>query len=241
MARSTLRDFLHDSNFWLFDVAPVDSLALPIFTPMSGFSSISAPELTLETNTISEGNAAFPTYVVKGASIGPVTLTRGVTFANSDFWRWVKSAVSGGMDARTAASGLASTSVFYRRSLLLVHFFRNFGFPGQTPGAQAAATTLAAAVVGQGLLSAVSSQFLGGDYGGGLAAMAANFAAYNVWNGVSEGVDSGIRVPARAFLLENCIPTRYKTGSDFDATSGQVSVAELEVQPEYVEEISLAS
>jgi hypothetical protein len=30
-------------------------------------------------------------------------------------------------------------------------------------------------------------------------------------------------------------------GSDFDASSGQVSIAELEVHPEYVEEIALAA
>ena len=48
-------------------------------------------------------------------------------------------------------------------------------------------------------------------------------------------------MPARAFLLKDCIPTRYKMGSDFDATSGQVSIAELEIHPHYIEEIALAA
>jgi hypothetical protein len=39
--------------------------------------------------------------------------------------------------------------------------------------------------------------------------------------------------------LWSCIPTRYKAGSDFDATSGAVSLTELEIQPQYFSEVSL--
>jgi len=48
-------------------------------------------------------------------------------------------------------------------------------------------------------------------------------------------------LPAKAWLLWDCIPTRYKAGSDFDAQSGQVSIAELEVQPWAFTEITLGS
>jgi hypothetical protein len=57
------------------------------------------------------------------------------------------------------------------------------------------------------------------------------------------GVDihNGIaRIPGRAWILRKCLPTRYKTGSDFDATSGEVSLMELDIQPEYFEEIGLS-
>ena len=49
------------------------------------------------------------------------------------------------------------------------------------------------------------------------------------------------RLPAKAWLLHDCIPTRFKSGSDFDAASGDVSIAEIEFAPEMFEEISLTS
>ncbi len=47
------------------------------------------------------------------------------------------------------------------------------------------------------------------------------------------------RVNGRGWLLWDCIPTRYKAGSDMDATSGDVSIMELDVQPRMVTEFSL--
>jgi hypothetical protein len=46
-------------------------------------------------------------------------------------------------------------------------------------------------------------------------------------------------VLGKGFILHNCVPTRYKAGGDLDATSGDVSVAELDIQPEYITEFSL--
>lgn len=46
-------------------------------------------------------------------------------------------------------------------------------------------------------------------------------------------------LPGKAFLLWDCVPTRYKAGSDFDALGGGVSIAELELQPWAVTEFSL--
>lgn len=48
------------------------------------------------------------------------------------------------------------------------------------------------------------------------------------------------RVPGRAWLLTECIPTRYKAG-DLDATSGQVVLQELEIQPHKIRQIDLGS
>ena len=55
------------------------------------------------------------------------------------------------------------------------------------------------------------------------------------------GFDIAPRIPARAHVLHGCLPTRYKVGSDFDARSGEISIAELDIKPELVEEISLTS
>lgn len=48
-------------------------------------------------------------------------------------------------------------------------------------------------------------------------------------------------IPGKAWILFGCIPTRYKPASDFDAMGGQVSVAELDIQPTSFIEISLLS
>src|SRR3990172_4593992 len=96
MARSTLLDPLRGNNFWLYDVAPIDfAPALPLFTPLSGFSAITSPEITVETQQVNEGNWPFTKRVVKSASVGSITLARGVTWFNSDFWRWTMAAVEG--------------------------------------------------------------------------------------------------------------------------------------------------
>lgn len=56
----------------------------------------------------------------------------------------------------------------------------------------------------------------------------------DVWDGYAF-------VPGKAFLMWDCVPTRYKAGTDFDAMSGEVSIAELEIQPWAFQEISLLS
>lgn len=49
------------------------------------------------------------------------------------------------------------------------------------------------------------------------------------------------RIPARVWYCVGCIPTRYKPGGDFDATSSEVSIMELEIQPEAVDEVTVAT
>jgi phage tail-like protein len=46
-------------------------------------------------------------------------------------------------------------------------------------------------------------------------------------------------VPGKAWILWNCIPTRYRAGSGFDGSSSDVSIAELEVQPDAFLEMAL--
>ena len=263
MARNPLLDPLRGSNFWLYDVAPIDfAPALPIFTPLSGFSSITAPQITIETQQINEGNWAFTKTAVKGASVGAITLSRGVSWFNSDFWRWIMSAVEGstgstfstggigldiGRSFSTGRTALPIGGITYRRTLLLVHFFRN------TP-ASSVADQIALAVGSASALSLTTGFAVGAGAGvaTGLAAgvasglqLGSQTAAGTFSAGFappSSGSNAmGIKIPARAFLLKNCIPTRYKTGTDYDASSGQVSIQELDVQPETVEEISLAA
>lgn len=51
-----------------------------------------------------------------------------------------------------------------------------------------------------------------------------------------ECVNKGLRV-AKSWLLVNCLPVRYKAGSDLDASSGAISITELEMAPEEFVEI----
>lgn len=42
---------------------------------------------------------------------------------------------------------------------------------------------------------------------------------------------------AKAWWLEGCLPVSYKAGSDLDANSGAISVTEMAMHPQYVNEI----
>ena len=52
---------------------------------------------------------------------------------------------------------------------------------------------------------------------------------------------SGSFLPGKVYVLLGAIPTRYKPASDFDATSGQVSISELDIQAWAMAEISAMS
>jgi hypothetical protein len=228
LARNAITDFLSDSNFWLIDVAHIESIAAPLFTPIAGFNSITMPEINIEMQDIPVGIGFGHYKVVKGVDYTNVTLSRGTRFFDSDFWNWTMTAITGdtatpAINFRPGSRSLGGPSP--RRDLLLVHFFRNFPLPlGPVPtDAGRIASSIAAGAATAGLVTAF------GD-----VVQAGLFAA----SAFREGVP---KLPARAWLLGGCIPTRYKPGSDFDAASGQVSIMELEVAIESVEEIGLAT
>jgi phage tail-like protein len=49
------------------------------------------------------------------------------------------------------------------------------------------------------------------------------------------------RIPGRAWLFKECRPTNYRPGSDFAASSGEVSIASLELEMEEMEEFNLGA
>lgn len=49
------------------------------------------------------------------------------------------------------------------------------------------------------------------------------------------------RIPARAWVLRGCLPVKYKAGNDFDANSAEVSVAQLDIQPESFDEVTVGT
>jgi hypothetical protein len=264
--RSTLQDRLLTRSFWLMDVAPLEALALPVFNPLFGFSSISGPEITLETEMIKEGNWPFPVPVVKSGSLGNITMTRGSLFFDSDFWRWITAATQGDTEAlQSKLYGLAavlstasaetlsfnnaretvSFSVAlglalglgvagipkvggptYRRDMLLIQYFTKA--PTNPIATAALAATGIALTTGLATLS--SSLALGGATAGRALNLEASGSAQLKTLGM---------LPAKAWKLRGCVPTRYKVG-DFDASASEVSILEMEMAVSGIEEISLA-
>jgi len=237
MSRGYLTDYLQVFPFWLADIGPLNTLSLPVLTPVFGFSQVSAPEVTLEIETFKEGNWMFDRKVVKSGSVSPITLSRGVTLFESDFSNWAKAALFG--DTSQFSSVIPALNVggpTYRRNLMLIHFFQRTtsdppkgGEPGK-PTVAGDAERAALLGVGVGASDALAGLALGG-----------------LLFGLTRGLNSllgtpfefAARIPARAYILYGCIPSRYKAGSDFDATAGDMSIQELELQVEMFEQISL--
>jgi hypothetical protein len=51
--------------------------------------------------------------------------------------------------------------------------------------------------------------------------------------------EDGTRIPGKAWMLYRCRPISYKPGTDFDAFSGEISLATLEIGMEEFLEVSL--
>lgn len=236
MARHPLTDFLSSYPFWLVDVGPLDALSLPIFNPLAGFSSVTAPEITIETESIQEANYFFDKKVLKRGSVTPMTLTKGVTALSTGFWEWTTSALTGKPQTSAAWAPFAPVGgITYRRNFMLVHFFRGpiINNPrstlGQVVGSAERASLITGGVAATGGDALVSLAMAGIVEGLGAGLSAVGFGSFEFI----------ARLPARAFLLYDCIPKRYKTGSDFDAKSGDISIAEVEFDVETFEEVNL--
>jgi len=239
MARTTILEPLQNYPFWLMDVGPNDSLGLPILTPIFGFSAITAPEITADVMDVVEGNWYFNRKVLKRFDIANMTLQRGVTWYDSDFWKWMIAAVTGDMTDLSSLPFLGlipgpplESGPTYRRTLVLVEYFPhlNIGGGGGVAGLATEIGTL-------GLLLTASG-VTGVDVAGLTLASTGVAALFKAALGPYEFAS---RIPARAYVLKDCVPIRYKSGSDLDANSGAVMISELELAIEMVEEISLAA
>lgn len=233
MARSRLLDVLQSHLFWAFDAS---NSGVPVYNPLFGFSRISAPEITAELETFKDGTFLWNRSVVKGGSVGPVTFERAASMFDADFYDWIMFTLHGNKDFEDGGTLGKLNSILTnggkvspRRNLLIVQFTNiNIGNVGNN----ASVATQAAAVAGTIALGALT----GLAFGGGALGAAAGAGAAIVGLGPFQ---FATRIPARAWLLHNCLPTRYKAGSDFDANTAAISLQELEVQPEHIEEFSL--
>lgn len=240
MARSNLTDYLQNYPFWLMDIAPIEPLAVPLFTPLLGFSSISAPEINIEIQEITEANWFFKRKVVRGGDAGNMTFMRASKWYDSDFYKWVLAALAGNTGGRGSLNALALGGASPRRDLLLVHFMSRgpIGDPGGN---------LAAASLGLLALQGTATALTGGASTLGSAAFLAGGTATAVSQGVAAAgghfgpFEVAPRLPAKAWVLYGCLPARYKASGDFDATDSAVSIQEIEVAVESWDELSLGT
>lgn len=212
MARPRVLDYMQNYPFWLLDVTPTTDPPFFVFLPILGFQSITAPEMTAELHEITPGNSHFKEHKILRGAVNPITLSRGAQFWDADYWRWIHNAVIGENNIR--------------RDLMLVHYL-------------SWAPQGVAGMVGEALKIAATASF-GIGVTIGLLGFEAVAAGLEAGLGI-EVSENAPRVPGRMWLLRECLPTRYKVASDFDATSADVSLMELEVQPKYFEEIGLAA
>ena len=237
MARSSLTDYLQNYPFWLMDIAPIEPLAHPLFTPLLGFSSITAPTVTVEITEITEANWFFKRKVVKGGDVGNMTLMRASKWYDSDFYRWVIAALSGNTGGHGTSHALALGGATPRRDLLLVHFMSRSPIPAG--GAQVAAASLGLLAL-QGTSTAMAGGAAGlASFGGGLAT--AGSMALTAAGAPLGPFEVAPRLPAKAWVLYGCLPASYKAAGDFEATDSGISIQELEIAVESWDELSLGS
>lgn len=233
MSRGLISDPLQTHSFWLLDAYPVTPLALPMLTPLFGFSSITAPEVQLELMDITEGNWIFKKKVIKSGDASNIILERGVTWYDSDFWRWMLATMTGDLTNSMFNLGfikLKGGGVSPRRTLLLVQFLPRQ--PTALPG-------IASTILQAGLQAAGTSLA-----GGSLAEVGVATATTGLVAGLGSLIgpfDFIARVPAKAWLLHGALPVRYKAGGDFNASTAAISIQQLELSIEMVEEIALTA
>lgn len=231
MGRPRLSDVLQDHFFWAFDAS--DAGGVPIFNPLFGFSRISAPEIGLEIESFKDGTFLYNRGVIKGGTVSPVLFERAASMFDADFYDWIIFTLHGNKDFEEGGT-LGKIANFLqgggrttpRRNLLIVQF-TGINMNTATVGSDPLLAATAAAGISAAFGSSINTALAAGAIAGGSAAF-----------GVGP-FEFAMRVPARGWLLHGCLPVRYRAGNDFDAASGQVSLMELEVQPEYIEEFSL--
>lgn len=96
MARKRINDLLQNYPFWLIDIQPSSRIPfLVLGGPLFGFSAISHPEIQVNTEEINQLNSAYPEHAFMGASIAPITLTRGSRFYDSTMFTWIDRFIQG--------------------------------------------------------------------------------------------------------------------------------------------------
>ena len=95
MARSRVLDNLQSHRFFAIDVKPSGAPPFLAFLPIFGFQSISGIGVQVETEQFRPINSMYPRHFASGATVNPVTFTRGATIFDTDFYRWIERTING--------------------------------------------------------------------------------------------------------------------------------------------------
>ena len=260
-----LSELLTTYSFWLMDVGPLDGVGLPLFAPLFGFSTMTAPSVTLGVRTIKEANWYYPRKVLDGsATVSPIRMTRGISFVDADFYRWIQTGLFGDTGHGAKYGTLIGGGPTPRRNFLLIHYFStSIADDDWKSGAKSINADIArgdsdnsgawgdgvstinqvySGIAGAAGLAVAAGGAIfsnsGGNWLGTTAAVAAQGAGFAA---INAAVGYALRIPAKAYYLKGCLPTMYKPASDFDASASNISIQELEFEMEEWEEISLAA
>jgi phage tail-like protein len=113
MARAIATDFFQNFRF---HVAMIDGdggvKSADVFShaKQAGFNSVTIPELSMEATEYREGTSVYTKKFAGIPSFDSVTLTKGVTQDDTDFYKWANRAAGGGE---------------YRADLQIMHFNRD--------------------------------------------------------------------------------------------------------------------
>jgi len=216
MSRSPLDDELLSHEFHILDVGFRPPFNPPFaLWPAAGFSSISSPSVSLEMDRTVEGTSDYTYPVASGkATVDPITLSKGVLMFNTDFWKWVSGSIAGKSDSTLGLTSTLSIIPAARRRNLLLMQSSGLSFDG-----------ISEIIRTGSIKSRMRASALAP-----VAGIAAGLSAASSF--VSQGVAdlNMLSVPGRAYMLFDCMPKSYKTGTDFDANSLAVSIETLEIE-----------
>lgn len=219
--RPRIEDFYQNYNFHLFDISTTTGLsinsALTTLSPQFGFSSIDVPPLTLEHEEIDPMNRQHKYKVVKGGVVDTFTMARGVKVGNQDFYEWTKRAQFG-----------RGGSV--RKRLLVVQLHTQYFTDNVINKIGQFAKGITANFSGQ------AGRQLGSLAGGQLGAQAIGATAGQVAASESARQLGNHNWANRMWILDGCIPEEYNPADTLEASDSDVTVMELTVAPEQMEE-----
>jgi hypothetical protein len=210
---------MNTHHFWAFDAG---SLTMPVFNPLFGFSAITAPEISLEIEDVKDGTFMFPRGIVKGANASNVTFSRGAAPWDSDFYDWIMHAAFGTREIISEGSRNPNAVAALNRA--------QQGFiAGETDYRRDIVIVHFTRI---DPLYTISRATGGNPISFGDPDNLADLGGLGPVEVLS-------KIPGRAWMLHSCIPVRYKSGTDMNASNGAISIMELEVRTEFVEEFSL--
>lgn len=212
MARPTAFDFYQNFRFHLIDVTVATTgLDVPLvaLNPQIGFQNISAPGMAIQMREINPGNDPFPVSTPMGATNNNISLQRGVYTGESEFYNWMKQAITG--------RGL------FRRDLIMMQFHRMYS---TTDDRSAARFGELMATLGAGLAQKAAEDAVAEETG----------SAFGDLAGAAVGTTVGLLKPVRFWKLYGCLPVNYSAGQGFDSGGDTMTVAELEIHVEHFEE-----